>query len=139
MDALDDLQHVYRLYVGRQRARSLSIEHELKVDLQEAISEDERRNEPDNFRRLFRAGESPELLGLYRKLMHEMRGKHFEECADELAGLRFIVAVVMKAVMSYQASRADELARFSNSFDRLDDIEVRRQLWEKAQESTAAN
>jgi hypothetical protein len=133
MDALDDLQHVYRLYIGRQRTRSLSIERELKVNLQEAISEDERRNEPDNFRRLFRTGESPELLRLYQKLMHEMRGKHFEDCADELAGLRFVVAVVMKAIMSYQGSRTGELAKFSNSFDRLDDIDVRRQLWEKAQ------
>ena len=136
MDALDDLQHVCRLYIGRQRNRSLSVERELKVNVQGAISEDERRNEPDNFRRLFRTGESPELLRLYQKLMHEMRGKHFEECADEFAGLRFVVAVVMKAIMSYQGSRTDELAKFSNSFDRLDDIDVRRQLWEIAQASS---
>lgn len=72
-------------------------------------------------------------MGLYQRLMRDMHGRSFQECADELAGLRSVAAVVMKAVMSYQAGRTSELARFSNAFDRLDVIDVRHQLWEMAQ------
>jgi hypothetical protein len=133
MDPQDDLHHVYRLHLERQGDRSFSIEHELNVNVQVPVSADERRNEPDNFRRLFRTGDSPELLRLYQRLMRKMRGRHFEECTDEIAGLRFVAGVVMKAVMLYQADRTSELAKFSNAFDRLDVNDVRHQLWEMAQ------
>jgi hypothetical protein len=133
MNALDDLRHIYQLYVERQGDRSLRIERELGVSSQELVSEDDRRNEPANFRRLFEAGESPAVMGLYQSLMRDMDGKNFHECTSELAGLQFAATIVMKAVMVYQASRTSELAKFSNAFDRLDLVEVRRKLWEMAQ------
>jgi hypothetical protein len=133
VDELNHLRNVYRLYVDRGWPRSAIVEREIGIESLDQISQDDRRNEPDNYIALFGGTYSPLIVELYEKLMRSMRGKRFDECDDEFAGLEFVQAAIMKAIYSYRADRTAPLARFAGEFDRLDVPNVRQRLYEMAQ------
>jgi hypothetical protein len=127
------LRNIYLLYVDRDGIRSAIVENELDYEAPIQISQDYMRNEPYNYKSLFRVGDNPLITQLYRKLLCSMHGKQFEECDDEFAGLAFLKAVIMKALGLYQADHSTHLAKFANEFDRLDIYAVRQKLYALAQ------
>jgi hypothetical protein len=127
------LRNIYRLYVEWSRERSALVEAEIGFDESIGISLDDRRNEPESYKALFRDAYSPLIHGLYESLMRSIRSKRFEDCEDEFAGIAFLTAMIMKALGVYQADRSNPLAKFANEFDRLDVLAVKRKLYEMAQ------
>lgn len=134
MTFLDHLQNMYRLYIERRGARSSLVERRIGLQSVTSPTVDGMRNEPESYRIVFDAANGSFMTDLLESLLNSMKGKRFEECNDELAGLRFVQAISITALSLRQGAPSDRLGKFARDFDRMDVPEIRHKLYNSAQE-----
>lgn len=131
---VDAFKKAYAMFVARWGRRLPSVEQyfpELSGDL--GVTEDDIRNEPSIYRKLF----SDDCRGLieefYRSAILKMRGTSYEDAADILEALAFIQEVTAIALWRFDCPMSRVLKEFARDFDRLDVPEERYRLYQSAQ------
>lgn len=131
---MKELSNIYHLYIDRHSTRSNFVEQAIGFDPEAPITIDDKRNEPSSYETVFK-NQSDSLVGeLYEDLLRDMRGKLFEECDDQIAGLRFLQMLIATAMWKYHITVSEKLKKFARDFDRLDALTERQKLYNISQE-----
>jgi hypothetical protein len=121
---------LYRLYLDRGASRIALIEEDAEIDVTVLLTEDDRRNEPVHYERLFSRECLGSVLNLYVAIKKRIKSCSYEEAADPLIALAFLQEIVATALWKYELDPSEGLTEFAREFDRLDIEAERIRLYE---------